>query len=143
LTNTQAVCTLIEDQLNSWADSYAVNENNTLSVAAPGVLANDWASEGNSFSALLVTGPKNGTVTLNADGSFTYTPDANFWGFDVFTYEDSLGTLLSTPAQVQLQIQHVNFAPVANNDAYTINQGQQLNLSSVSGVTSLYLNSQP
>src|SRR5262249_23782273 len=84
LARAQATGTIIEDQLNSWADSYSVNENNTLVVPAAGVLANDWASEGNSFTAQLVTGPRNGTVILNADGSFTYTPDANFWGFDVF-----------------------------------------------------------
>ncbi len=45
-------------------------------------LTNDTDPEGNALTASLVTAPVNGTVVLNADGSFTYTPNANYNGLD-------------------------------------------------------------
>jgi hypothetical protein len=51
-----------------------------------GVLGNDVDPEGNAFLAQLVTGPRNGSVVLNADGSFRYTPAAGFAGTDTFGY---------------------------------------------------------
>ena len=49
---------------------------------------------------MLVTGPAHGTLTLNADGSFTYTPAANYNGTDSFTYKANDGTLDSNVATV-------------------------------------------
>ena len=68
-------------------DSYTTAEGKPLSVAAPGVLANDTAAGGATLTAVLVTGPAHGTLTLNPDGSFTYTPAAGFSGSDSFTYQ--------------------------------------------------------
>ncbi|NEU06697.1 hypothetical protein GZH53_00070, partial [Flavihumibacter sp. R14] len=59
------------------------------------------------------------TLVFNADGSFTYTPNANFNGTDSFTYKVSDGTLESNIATVTLTVTPVNDAPVALNDAYT------------------------
>ena len=50
------------------------------------MLGNDTDADGQSLTAALVTGPAHGTLTLNADGSFTYTPAANYNGTDSFTY---------------------------------------------------------
>ncbi len=60
---------------------------------------------------MLVTGPSHGTLTLNADGSFSYTPAANFNGSDSFTYRASDGTLTSNVATVTLTVTAVNDAP--------------------------------
>src|SRR2546421_13083075 len=49
-------------------DSYTIAEDNTLNVAGPGILANDTDVDGNSLSALLVSGPAHGTLTLNEIG---------------------------------------------------------------------------
>ena len=57
-----------------------------------------------TLTATLVNQPANGTVTLNADGSFTYTPNAGFQGYDVFTYQDSDGTTTSNPASTSGRI---------------------------------------
>ncbi len=57
-----------------------------LNVAAPGVLANDNSNGGGAMTASLVSNVSNGVLTLAADGSFAYTPNAGFAGTDTFTY---------------------------------------------------------
>ena len=61
-------------------DSYTTTEDTALVRAAPGVLGNDNDVDGSALTAVLVTGPGHGTLTLNANGSFTYTPAANYNG---------------------------------------------------------------
>ena len=73
------------------ADSYLVDEDKPLTVAAPGVLSNDLDPSGAPLSASLVAGPTKGALTLNADGSFTYTPNADAFGADSFTYRANNG----------------------------------------------------
>ena len=73
-------------------DSYSVTQDQKLTVPAPGILANDQAPGGRTVRAVLNTGPSHaapGGFTLNADGSFTYTPSPGFNGTDSFTYHDS------------------------------------------------------
>ncbi|MEL6886577.1 MAG: FG-GAP-like repeat-containing protein, partial [Pseudomonadota bacterium] len=68
-------------------DSYLLNPDGSLSVnAVQGVLANDTDPDGDPMTVTLVIGPQNGTVTLNADGSFNYTADPGYTGIDTFTY---------------------------------------------------------
>jgi hypothetical protein len=58
-------------------DAYTTDEDTPLNVVAPGVLGNDSDADGDPLTAILNTGVSNGTLTLNADGSFDYTPNAN------------------------------------------------------------------
>jgi len=85
-------------------DSYTIKENQRLNVAAPGVLGNDADADGDLISAILVNGPQNGALTLNADGSFTYTPYMNFSGDDAFTYRAGDGKLQSNLATVTIHV---------------------------------------
>ncbi|MES2789344.1 MAG: Ig-like domain-containing protein [Planctomycetota bacterium] len=94
------------------ADSYTIAENGVLSVAATGVLANDTDLEGDALAAVLVAGPAHGTLSLNADGSFTYTPTANYNGSDSFTYQANDGTTAGNTVTVSLTITPVNTPPV-------------------------------
>ena len=71
-------------------NSYSVFSNATLSVTAPGVLANDTEVYGGSLTAALVTAPTNGTLSLNSDGSFAYTP-TNSATLDTFVYQANDG----------------------------------------------------
>lgn len=89
--------------------SVAYPEDNAIVVAAPGPLAND--TSGGSKSAVMGAGPAHGGVVLNADGSFTYTPTANWFGTDSFTYYCSDGTTQSALATVTLVVGPVNDAP--------------------------------
>lgn len=75
-----------------------------MTVVAPGVLGNDTDADGDALTPVLVTGPAHGTLTLNADGSFTYTPTTGYHGPDSFTYAASDGTLQSSPVVVILQV---------------------------------------
>ncbi len=68
------------------ADAYTTAEDTALTVAAPGVLGNETDPDGDPLTAVLVSGPSHGTLTLNADGSFGYTPAADFAGTDMFSY---------------------------------------------------------
>src|SRR5262249_52137288 len=74
--NVTITVTPVNDPPVAVNDSYSGNEDSTLTAYGMGVLGNDTDPERDSLSAVLVSGPSHGTVTLNANGSFTYTPDA-------------------------------------------------------------------
>jgi VCBS repeat-containing protein len=96
-------------------DAYSTDEDTSLTIAAAGVLANDSDVERDALSAVLETGPAHGRLALNADGSFSYTPEHDFNGADGFTYRASDGSLLSALTTVALTINPVNDAPVAQD----------------------------
>jgi hypothetical protein len=65
------------------------------------VLTNDTDPDGDPLTVVLDgTAPSNGTVVLNADGSFTYTPNTGYVGEDTFTYDATDGQLDGTGAPV-------------------------------------------
>jgi hypothetical protein len=77
------------------ADSYTTAAGRTLTLAAPGVLANDSDPDGDALSAVMRALPAHGQVTLNPGGAFTYIPNAGYSGPDSFSYQamDLLGAL--------------------------------------------------
>jgi hypothetical protein len=78
--------------------TYTVVNNSALTVTADGgVLANDTDANGDALTAVLVSNPSHGTVTLNPDGSFTYTPASDYLGPDSFTYQANDGPPTATP----------------------------------------------
>jgi hypothetical protein len=73
-------------------DNYSVTRGVPLSVdAADGVLANDSDPDGDNMTASLISGPANGTLDFNSDGSFVYTSSPTFFGSVTFTYQVSAG----------------------------------------------------
>ncbi|HEX5308817.1 MAG TPA: Ig-like domain-containing protein [Solirubrobacteraceae bacterium] len=109
-------------------DSYSTEENEKLKVAAPGVLANDTDSDGLSLSAEVVKGPEHGSLTLNGDGSFEYTPAHNYTGSDSFTYRDQDGNSASNVATVTLTVKKVVFDK-AVDDSYSTDEATKLEAS--------------
>ena len=92
------------------AESYAVDEAATLTAAAPGVLANDTDADGDALTAALVAGPAHGTLALNANGSFTYTPAENYTGPDSFSYKPNDGLADGNSVTVSIAVRAVLYA---------------------------------
>ena len=110
-------------QLTANPDAYAAGQGKALSVAAgKGVLVNDRDPRGKALIALLVSNPKHGTLTFNADGSFTYTNDGTGAASDSFTYQASNGTASSNIAAVTITIGAPD-AILAASDFYSLPHG--------------------
>jgi VCBS repeat-containing protein len=118
--------TAVNDAPVAGNDSYTTGQNTALTVSAPGVLGNDTDVDGDTLTAGTVVQPAHGTVAVNANGSFTYTPASGFTGGDSFTYRASDGQALSNVATVSITVTSTNVAPVANNDSYSTNEDTQL-----------------
>jgi len=103
-------------------DSYATDEDTALNQPAPGVLSNDTDPENDSLTAEKVSDPSHGTLTLDPDGSFAYTPNGGFSGSDSFTYKANDGTSYSNVATVDITVNAVNDAPVAVDDTATTDE---------------------
>ena len=107
-------------------DAYGTSEDTPLVVPAAGVLGNDTDPDGDSLTAAVAVGPASGSLGLNPDGSFTYTPNADFNGLDSFTYRSNDGFADSNLATVSITVSPVNDAPVANDDAYSTDEDTPL-----------------
>jgi hypothetical protein len=110
-------------------DLYFQFEDTPLDVAAPGVLANDTdPNQQDELTAQLVEGPVHGTLQFNADGSFSYTPDANYNGDDTFTYRavDPSGSL-SNLAQVTIRLRPVADPPAVDDATFAIDENSPVN----------------
>lgn len=120
-------------------DTYEVLEDTVLTVPAIGVLGNDTdpdhavtelevVDEDPSTPELdVVKDVENGTLVLNQDGSFVYTPDPDFFGQDTFTYNITDPRLLSqVPATVTITVHEVNDDPTAIDDTITIFEDESI-----------------
>ncbi|MGB4594872.1 MAG: ExeM/NucH family extracellular endonuclease [Anaerolineaceae bacterium] len=115
------------------ADSYTTVEDTELAVVpAAGVLANDTDFE--ALTVVLVDNVSNGTLTLNADGSFTYTPAADFNGEESFTYKAFDGEFYSEVVTVTITVTPIKDDPMAVDDFYETNQDTFLEVLATDGV---------
>ncbi len=96
-------------------DNYSTDEDVPLTIEAAGVLANDYDIDGDIITAIVTHQPRHGELILNPDGSFTYTPDANFNGSDFFKYRADDGETRSKVVRVNLTVRSVNDAPDCRN----------------------------
>jgi hypothetical protein len=106
-------------------ESYSVTSGNVLSVNAPGVLGNDSDIDSGSLQAQLATAPAHGALTLNANGSFSYTPTAGYSGPDSFAYVATDGTATSGQAVVAITVNPAGPPPPPPGlvAAYSFNEG--------------------
>ncbi len=110
-------------------DNYNIIEGNVLSGVS--VLDNDTDADGDTLTVdtTFVSSPSNGTVTLSADGSLEYTPNASYFGADSFTYKADDGNGDQDEGRVNITISpdpaaHGN--PFASNDNFTIDEDTTL-----------------
>ncbi|TAK80239.1 MAG: tandem-95 repeat protein, partial [Aquabacterium sp.] len=123
----------VDDAPVAGADSYTVKHGQSLAVNAPnGVLANDSDIDSASLSVVSTVQPANGTVIVQADGSFTYTPNAGFVGTDTWTYRVGDGVNQAT-GSVSVLVTNAT-TPVAGADSYATKQGQALTVTAANGV---------
>src|SRR6185312_6222378 len=100
-------------------DAFTINEDtalttgNLLSNNGSGADTDPDAGQTLTVNTTPVSGPSNGTLVLNANGTFSYTPNSNFFGTDSFVYRLSDGAGGTATATVTITVNNVNDAPVA------------------------------
>ncbi|MEW5847724.1 MAG: Ig-like domain-containing protein [Myxococcota bacterium] len=122
----------INDQPVANDDVATTAEDVPLNLSAATLLANDTDADGNPLVIATIVSNTNCTAVLEADGSVTVTPAANFFGTARFEYAVSDGIINSNPALVTVTVTSVNDAPVANDDALSANEDDILTISSAS-----------
>lgn len=108
-------------------DTFSIIHDRALvaTTAQSGVLVNDTDPDGDTLTSVLVSGPQHGTLSLNSDGTFIYTPNAHYVGSDSFVYKDYDGALYSsTNATVTLNV--TNTAPGAHDSSLSIGHDRTL-----------------
>jgi parallel beta-helix repeat protein/VCBS repeat-containing protein len=120
-------------------DEYMISSGGTLSIEAPGILENDFNPEDTQLTAILKNTTNYGSLTLNADGSFTYVHNGSLSATsDQFSYkvnngyEDSIRT-----AQVSIQITHAPLISLSPNQNVT-NSDMTITISGNAGSTIEY-----
>ncbi len=116
-------------------DKFPTPKNTTLIIESPGVLANDYGPVNVPVFAAVVNKPLHGTLELNANGSFTYTPAEDFVGEDRFTYSANVfGTVAGTPnSTIQGDIATVVIYVLSPDAAPKIILGQDQNTTDEAG----------
>jgi VCBS repeat-containing protein len=110
-------------QTNTAAVANAAEIETDEDIAYEGILTGSDAEE-NALTFSLVSGASHGTAVVNTDGSFTYTPTADYNGPDSFTFIVNDGYSDSASATVSITVNPVNDAPIANDDTYDMLEDQ-------------------
>ena len=125
VSSAEVTVTLEVAEILPVPNSYTNTEGGTLTVdTAAGVISNDIEPNGLSLTASVVANPSYGTLTLNADGSFSYVHDGSENRKDVFTYklvnanEDE-----SKSTFVVITNTNVNDTPTSGGSSLTLNEG--------------------
>jgi VCBS repeat-containing protein len=122
-------------------DSYSTNEDVALVVpVATGLLDNDEDIDSTNLTVTVTVQPTSGTLVWNANGSFTYTPNANFNGNDEFQYTVSDGQATSAPATAFIVVNPVNDRPTANSNFYSTQEDTLLNVNGTIAFPSVLAN---
>lgn len=114
-------------------DSYVIIENNNGTFS---VMENDSDPESDEISINAqsdITSPSHGSATLIGN-DIIYSPNADYFGNDSFTYRIYDGELYSTYASITIEITDVNQKPIAQDDSYTTDYETILNVSKTLGV---------
>ncbi len=125
----------VDDAPVGVGDSYQVDEDTTTFFDSQnGVAANDMDADGDSLTVSIEFTTPQGELQLFEDGSFSYTPPADFDGAESFAYTVSDGSLSSAPVIVTIQMLGANDAPIALGDFYDAVEDASLVVSASLGV---------
>jgi hypothetical protein len=126
-SNTATVTVTVIGPPVAYDVAYTLAAGETLHVPAPGLLGKDTDPSGLPLSVASHRAPGSGTLAINPDGSFDYTPAQGFSGLDSFTYVVSDGLMSSNTARVDITVTPAD-RPVALDHVYTIGAGQTLHV---------------
>ena len=119
----------VQDSPVAVNDATLETQENTA-VTSAGLLLNDSDPDQDTLTITDATAP-NGTVTINGDGTVTYTPDTDFVGEDTVTYTVEDGNGGSATAQFTVVVVGVNAAPVMSDQSFTVDENAVLSASVV------------
>lgn len=126
----------VDDAPRAFFDLYEVPQGEELTVpAATGVLVNDTDIDSPLLTAQLVSGPMHGTLTIEADGSFSYTPSEGFAGIDQFVYRAADATSTSLAGVVRIVVTGEAGSLFASSDHFAVQQDGTLTVNAANGVT--------
>ncbi len=126
--------TAINDAPTGQDDHYHVAEDGVLTLSGNSIVDNDVDLDGDHLTATLVTDVSNGTLVLDQNGTFTYTPNANYNGLDSFTYKPDDGIASAAAAStVSIRVDPVNDDPVTTPDTYTTSEDTPLSVTQLVG----------
>lgn len=126
-TSTEATVSVTVTAVNDAPVANAASITTSPGVAFNGTLTGTDA-DGNSLTyAPGNIAPAHGTVVINANGTFTYTPTAGYTGQDSFSFVANDGTTSSAPAIITVSVTGTNHAPVVSNGSGTVNQNATFN----------------
>ena len=118
-------------------DAYTtnVNQNIVITAASAGIVSNDLDVESESLSVTTNTDPSNGTVTVAADGTLNYVPNAEFTGKDTFEYTvvDTVGNETTATVNIYVNPAGNNPPDAVNDSGYSTPGGVTLSVDAASG----------
>ncbi|MGB7344042.1 MAG: cadherin domain-containing protein [Pirellulaceae bacterium] len=88
-------------------DDFTTTASTTTTLSVTEIVSNDTDVDGDSLSVSIVSGPTNGSLTVDASGNLVYKPNSGFFGVDTITYQATDGSLLSNVATIQIDVQAV------------------------------------
>jgi len=119
-------------------DAYTASVNDAFTVPAPGVLANDSDRDGDALQAVLKRGPSQGTLVLQADGLFTFTPPSGFTGVLSFDYiardkdgDSNTATVTLTVLDPSTSLTPSEVAKIETDLGITLSQQEKLDLAAI------------
>ncbi len=117
--NTVSVTIYINNPPVAVTETIAVMEGGTATTTTNGstsVLSNDTDADGDPLTAVLVTNPTEGALTLNSNGTFSYVHGGGNLSSDSFTYSVNDGKITGAPVTVSITVTGTNDPPIANDD---------------------------
>ena len=121
-TSTASVIVNVNALAEAVDDTFGIDENTALTGTLLG--NDDLGDEVTTVTAFNSTSVNGGTVTVDANGNFTYTPVTDFVGTDTFTYTITDADADTSTATVTINVQNVNVPPAAADDSFSVNEGQ-------------------
>ncbi|MBD1862995.1 MULTISPECIES: cadherin-like domain-containing protein [Trichocoleus] len=116
-------------------DTVSTSEDTRLTISSNLLFTNDIEPDGQTLLITGFTQPANGSVVGNGDGTYVYTPNANFNGTESFTYTVTDGLDGSATATVTISVGAVNDTPTPGSDSLTTNEDTSLSFTQANLLT--------